>query len=120
MVVGEWHIGAKDSGLDAWGLYYTQTQAERAQAIAHYLEQSTQERHLVGIHYFEYGDQPYLGRFDGECYNIGLIDVCNRPYPLVAEAFRSFAQGMYPMLDGRIAATVQPVALRNIWNSSEA
>ena len=119
MIVGEWHIGAKDSGLDAWGLYYTQTQAERAQAIAYYLEQSTQESHLIGVHYFEYSDQPYLGRFDGECYNIGLIDVCNRPYPMVAAAFRDFAQRMYPMLDGRIPASVQPAALKNIWSHSD-
>ncbi len=117
MVVGEWHIGARDSGLDAWGLYYTQTQAERAQAVAYYLEQSTQERHLIGIHYFEYGDQPYLGRFDGECYNIGLIDVCNRPYPLVTAVFRDFAQRMYPMLDGQIMPSVEPVALNNIWDT---
>lgn len=118
MIVGEWHIGARDSGLDAWGLYYTGTQAQRAQAISHYLEQSTQAPHLTGIHYFEYGDQPYLGRFDGECYNIGLIDVCNRPYPLVAEAFRAFAQRMYPMLDGQIAPAAASVQLENIWQAN--
>ncbi|MDD3336701.1 MAG: beta-galactosidase [Eubacteriales bacterium] len=114
MIVGEWHIGAQESGLDAWGLYYTETQAQRAQAIAYYLEQSTQEPHLTGIHYFEYSDQPYLGRFDGECYQIGIIDVCNRPYPLVAEAFRSFAQRMYPLLDGRLTPAVPPVKLDSL------
>ncbi len=111
MMVGEWHIGAQDSGLDAWGLYSTPTQAQRAQAIRYYLEQSTQEPHLTGVHYFEYSDQPYLGRFDGESYNIGLIDVCNRPYPLVAEALRAFAQQMYPLLDGRVRPQTPPVPL---------
>ncbi len=105
MLVGEWHIGAKDTGLPAWGLYYTDTQAQRARAVAYYLERSTQEPHLTGTHYFEYGDQPYLGRFDGECYQIGLIDVCNRPYPLVAKAFEDFAGRMYPLLDGRLEPT---------------
>lgn len=118
MMVGEWHVGAQDSGLDAWGLYYATTQAQRAQAVAYYLEQSTQDENLVGAHYFEYGDQPYLGRFDGECYNIGLIDVCNRPYPLVAEAFRSFAQRMYSLLDGQIAPAAPPVDLKSIWNNA--
>lgn len=118
MVVGEWHIGAKDSGLDSWGLYYVDTQAERAQALTYYMEQSTQEPHLTGIHYFEYSDQPYLGRFDGECYNIGLIDVCNRPYPLVAKAFEDFASHMYPMLDGQIKPETQPLPLKLIrWKS---
>lgn len=112
MIVGEWHIGAKESGLDSWGLYYTDTQAQRADALQYYLEQSTQEPHLTGIHYFEYSDQPYLGRFDGECYQIGLIDVCNRPYSLAAAAFRSFATRMYPLLDGQEMPQAHPVDLK--------
>lgn len=115
MIVGEWHVGAMDSGLDAWGLYYTKTQAERARAISYYLEQSTQETHIVGTHYFEYNDQPYLGRFDGECYNIGLIDVCNRPYPRVADAFARFAREMYPMLAGEICPKTAPVRLYSLY-----
>ena len=117
MVVGEWHIGAMESGLDSWGLYHTDTQAQRAQALRYYLEQSTQEPHLTGVHYFEYSDQPYLGRFDGECYQIGLIDVCNRPYPLAAEAFRRFAERMYPLLDGQEQPEARPVPLQNLWQT---
>ena len=117
MVVGEWHIGAKESGLDSWGLYYTGTQSQRAEALRYYLEQSTQEPHLTGVHYFEYSDQPYLGRFDGECYQIGLIDVCNRPYPLAAEAFRRFAERMYPLLDGQEQPEARPVPLQNLWQT---
>lgn len=115
IIVGEWHIGAADSGLDSAALYYAETQALRAQAIRYYLEQSTQAEHLVGIHYFEYNDQPYLGRFDGECYNIGLIDVCNRPYPLVVREFEDFARHMYPLLEGLEQPTCQPVP---IWDMS--
>ena len=117
MVVGEWHIGAKESGLDSWGLYHTGTQSQRTEALRYYLEQSTQEPHLTGVHYFEYSDQPYLGRFDGECYQIGLIDVCNRPYPLAAEAFRRFAERMYPLLDGQEQPEARPVPLQNLWQT---
>ena len=81
------------------------------------MEQSTQEPHLTGVHYFEYSDQPYLGRFDGECYQIGLIDVCNRPYPLAAEAFRRFAERMYPLLDGQDQPEARPVPLQNLWQT---
>jgi hypothetical protein len=35
---------------------------------------------LIGAHYFQWSDQPALGRFDGENLNIGLVDVCNKPY----------------------------------------
>lgn len=110
-IIGEWHIGSIDSGLDVGGLYYTDTQAERANAIEYYLEQSTQASHLVGIHYFEYSDQPYLGRFDGECYQIGLIDVCNRPYYEVFNALESFASRMYPLLLGECETEAKKVPL---------
>jgi hypothetical protein len=36
---------------------------------------------MVGTHWFQWADQPSTGRFDGENYNIGLVDVTDRPYP---------------------------------------
>ena len=30
-------------------------------------------------------DQSALGRPDGECYNIGFLDVCNQPYAELGE-----------------------------------
>ena len=40
-----------------------------------------------GSHYFRLYDNPALGRPDGENYNIGFLDICNRPYePLVSAA----------------------------------
>ena len=113
-IVGEWHIGSTDAGLDVGGLYYTDSQAERAKAIRYYLEQSTQEEHLVGVHYFEYSDQPYLGRFDGECYQIGLIDVCNRPYREVFDAFGAFARRMYPLLAGECRPDAEAAPLHRL------
>ena len=41
----------------------------------------------MGVHYFTLYDESALGRFDGENWNIGFLDVCNRPYePLAAAA----------------------------------
>ncbi len=114
MMVGEWHIGAKDSGLDAFGLLYADNVRQRACAMRYYSEQATKSRNLVGIHYFEYNDQPLLGRFDGECYNIGLIDVCNRPYEEVVKACEDFARRMYPLLDGQEEALCPPVPLHRM------
>ncbi|MGI6653431.1 MAG: beta-galactosidase [Christensenellales bacterium] len=114
MLVGEWHIGAKDSGLDSWGLYYANNEIERAHALSYYMEQATQEPHLIGIHYFEYNDQPYLGRFDGECYHIGLIDVCNRPYPRTAKAFEDFANRMYLLLNRQLNPSVSPISIKHM------
>jgi hypothetical protein len=42
---------------------------------------------LVGTHWFQWLDEPNTGRNDGENYNIGFVDVADRPYTeLVAAA----------------------------------
>ena len=109
VISGEWHFGAKESGLPGAGFWYVNTQKERAAACRYYMEDATQIAKLVGTHYFEYNDQPYFGRFDGECHNIGLVDVCQRPYPEVCGMFTDFAQRMYPMLCGDVPMTAEPV-----------
>ncbi len=43
---------------------------------------------VVGTHWFQYCDEPLGGREDGEDYNMGLIDLANRPYEEVTEVFR--------------------------------
>ena len=42
--------------------------------------------YFLGVHWFQWQDQPVLGRMDGENYNIGLVDVTNRPYPELVQA----------------------------------
>lgn len=114
MIVGEWHIGGEESGLDAWGIRRVQTQAQRAQACIYYMEQSVSNPNLVGVHYFEYGDQPYLGRFDGECYQIGLVDVCGTLYTDVANAFTTFASRLYPIMAGEEPITTEAIPTKHI------
>ena len=54
-----------------------------------------------GAHYFQYNDQSALGRFDGENYQIGLVDVCSQEYPEMAQAMRRCHVGMYDVAMGR-------------------
>lgn len=45
---------------------------------------------MVGTHWFQWLDQPSTGRFDGENYNIGFLDVTDLPYSeLVNEAIKT-------------------------------
>jgi hypothetical protein len=60
----------------------------------------------VGVHYYILYDQSALGRFDGECYNIGFLDVCNRPYEPQCRAARASHERMYDVA----TATLQPFA----------
>ena len=43
---------------------------------------------IIGLHWFQYYDHPKGGRGDGEDYNFGLVDIHDRPYEAVTEAFR--------------------------------
>jgi hypothetical protein len=41
-----------------------------------------------------------LGRFDGENYNIGFLDVCNRPYEALGLAARASHERLYKVASG--------------------
>jgi hypothetical protein len=59
---------------------------ERAVAYRYYVEKAASHPALIGTHWFQWIDQPSTGRFDGENYNIGLVDVTDRPYPDMIKA----------------------------------
>ena len=109
MVIGEWHIGGSDKGLLCNGLLAADTQEERGQACCYFLEQAVSHPACVGLHYFEMNDQPLLGRFDGECMQHGIIDICNRPYDEMVRWFKATAQRLYPLALGEIQPEIQPV-----------
>ncbi len=95
VIIGEFHFGALDRGLPATGICAANNQTERAAACKFYMEAGFARPEIVGIHYFQYLDQPITGRFDGENYQIGLVDVCFNPYMEVIEAFRSVNREIY-------------------------
>jgi len=86
MLIGEFHIGVPGRGM-APGLVQTMNQEERGVAYQYYVEHAAAHPEVIGTHWFEWIDEPALGRSDGENYNIGWVDVTDRPYDeLVAAA----------------------------------
>ena len=104
VMVGEWHFGAHDVGLPASGIGHVRTQADRGRAYRVYLEDAAAKPWCVGVHYFILYNQSALGRFDGECYNIGFLDVCNRPYEPLCKAARASHERMYDVAAGKVQA----------------
>ncbi len=100
VIIGEWHFGATDRGLPATGIQGALNQEQRAMAYRYYAEQAFARPELVGIHYFQWNDQPVSGRFDGENYNIGVVDITNQPYPELTEAMTISHQRMYHVASG--------------------
>ncbi|WP_372947262.1 hypothetical protein [Mariniphaga sp.] len=102
VMIGEFHFGATDRGLPATGIQGALTQEERGKAYRYYLEQGLARPELIGIHYFQWLDQPIFGRFDGENYNIGFMDICNRPYKELVEAAIKSHSKMYEVASGEL------------------
>lgn len=100
VVIGEWHFGALDAGLPASGIGRVPTQADRGKAVRRYIEYAAAQPWCVGVHYFTWYDQSALGRFDGENYNIGLVDICHRPYEHVVDAARKAHEHLYGVAAG--------------------
>ena len=100
VLVGEWHFGALDVGLPASGIGHVRDQAARGQAFRFYTEDAAAKPWCVGVHYFTLYDESVLGRFDGENWNIGFVDVCNRPYAPLADAARATHEALYPVALG--------------------
>lgn len=106
VLIGEWHFGALDVGLPGAGIAHVRDQAARGQAYRFYLEDAASLPCCVGVHYFTLYDESALGRFDGENWNIGFMDVCNRPYEELAAAARASHERLYHVALGE----VQPYA----------
>jgi hypothetical protein len=92
ILIGEFHIGVPGRGM-ASGLVQASTQEERADMYSGYVENAAANPNVIGAHWFQWVDEPNTGRMDGEDYNIGMVDVTDRPYPdLIAAMKRSHAR----------------------------
>jgi len=88
MLIGEFHFGTPGRGMTP-GLRQVANQEERGVAYRYYVENAMADPNIVGAHWFEWIDEPSTGRFDGENYAIGLIDVTDRPYIELIEAAKA-------------------------------
>jgi hypothetical protein len=94
-IIGEFHFGALDRGMFHTGLCKTAGQQDRADKYESYVKGALRNPSIVGTHWFQYKDQLTTGRGDGEDYQIGLIDVCDKPYPETIKAVRDVGYNLY-------------------------
>ncbi len=103
IMIGEYHCGALDRGLPATGLKGVTNQEERGVMWRHFVEKAAAHPYGVAAHWFQYNDQFCLGRFDGENYQIGMMDVCMQPYPELMEAAYQTSKVLYRVKNGEEA-----------------
>ncbi|MBC7913818.1 MAG: hypothetical protein H7Y07_06805 [Pyrinomonadaceae bacterium] len=101
ILIGEFHIGVPANGLGA-GLVQAKDQAERGVGYRYYVEQAASLPGFLGAHWFTWRDEPVLGRGDGENYNIGLVDVTDRPYKELVEAAKATNKRLLDVHSGKI------------------
>jgi hypothetical protein len=101
ILIGEFHNGAPGNGLSA-GLVQVKDQVERGVAYRYYVEQSASLDCFVGAHWFQWRDQSPLGRNDGENYNIGFVDINDRPYKELSEAAKATNKCLFEVHSGKI------------------
>ena len=95
MIIGEFHFGALDRGLLHTGLKGVSNQEQRAHAYTYYVHQALENDRIVGAHWFQHTDQMVTGRGDGESYQIGFVDIVDRPYPEMLAASRRLGECLY-------------------------
>ncbi len=94
VIIGEFHFGTPARGLAA-SLVQVRDQRERGVAYRYYVEQAFAMPEMIGTHWFQWADQPCTGRFDGENYNIGLVDVTDRPYRELVASLKETHERLY-------------------------
>jgi len=103
IIIGEWHFGALDVGLPSSGIGHVHTQEDRGKAYRVYIEDAAANPNCVGTHWFTLYDQSALGRFDGENYQIGFLDVCHRPYEAISQAAIKSHEAIYDIAVGDVS-----------------
>lgn len=95
IMIGEFHMNTCERGAITRGLVPVWPQ-DRERMVADYLDDIEDNNKLVGIHWFQYFDEPILGRgWDGENSDTGFVDVTDQPYPSLVNAARSVHSTMY-------------------------
>ena len=83
VLVSEWFFAARENrtgNRNNGHLMTVDTQEERAAGAAAATSNFAAIPELIGLHWFQYYDDPKGGRIDGEDYDFGLVDLNNRPY----------------------------------------
>lgn len=102
VLVSEFHFGSRDRGSFWGGVSEVYKEEQRATAYAHFLKQALAEPLIVGVHWFQYLDQPVTGRLlDGENGHLGLVGITDRPFQSFVEGVRkanlSLPKGVFPV-----------------------
>lgn len=90
LIIGEFYFAAlenRSGNKNNHGAFpVVATQRERARGFRKTIQALLKLPYVIGADWFQYYDEPTHGRFDGENFNFGLVDIHNRPYEALTAA----------------------------------
>jgi hypothetical protein len=90
VLVGEFYMAARENrsgNQNTRGNYPVAiTQKQRVAGFRNTMTALLRTPYVVGADWFQYYDEPTHGRFDGENFNFGLVDIHDRPYEALSAA----------------------------------
>ncbi len=96
VLIGEWHHVPLEKGsfyIDQE--HFAETLQMRARKYNYFILSCLENPYIVGAHYFQYLDQPTVGRSDGENFSCGFLNICDRPYPEMVNISRKIGSELY-------------------------
>lgn len=97
VMISEFHFGALDRGMFHTGLRSAGSQEQRGRLYYQYVKEALENPWVVGVHWFQYQEQAVTGRFDGENYQVGFVDVCDSPYETTVRYCQEIAKIRYKL-----------------------
>ena len=93
VLIGEFHFGSDDRGPFGKGVVSVWDEQQRGEAYAKFVSAAAADPDIVGVHWFQYTDQPVTGRLlDGENSHIGLVGITDISFGGFVEAVRAANQ----------------------------
>lgn len=89
VLITEFNFGSTDRGPFWGGVTQLAKEEDRGTAYANFLKQALNEPSVVGVHWFQYLDQPVTGRLlDGENGHFGLVGITDLPFQGFVDSVR--------------------------------
>jgi hypothetical protein len=96
VLIGEWHhLPLEKGSFYSNQEHFSASIQMRARKYNYFIQSCLGNPFIVGAHYFQYLDQPTVGRADGENFSCGFLNICDRPYPEMVNISRQIGNNLY-------------------------
>lgn len=94
-LISEFHFGTGTNGVWGVGLRPALDLQNQADLYKQYIREAAGHPNFVGAHWFQWSDQPVMGRKDGENYRIGVLNITDQSYETMVSAITESSNTLY-------------------------